>query len=137
MQWQTFNTNRVMIGPGKMLSLNMVDWGCKMAEILQVPIDTMVLNVKWAKHHGNMYRLVCLKVIVRCQFFRKSTMLLLFTFALQTIYIDEHFNAYRVGCTTEGSYVVDVKELFCLKAFDIQMSYSYDSSLFIVPYCFL
>lgn len=146
--WQTFDPNRVMVGPGTMLSLNRMDWGSEIAETLQVPTDTKVLNVRWAKHHGNMYRkglVVCLKVHCEMPVFHKiyqvvvkDERLLLVTFALRTICVDEHFNAFKVVCTTDGPHVVDVKELFYYKAFDIQMSYSCgDSSLFIVPYYFL
>lgn len=84
-----------MIGPGKMLSLNVMDWGCEKAETLRVPIDTKVLNVRWAKHHGNMYRsglAVCLKVHCEMPVFHKihhvvvkDERLLLVTFALQTM----------------------------------------------------
>ena len=56
--WQTFDPNRVMISPGKMLSLNLINWGCEIAETLQVPIDTKVLNVRWAKPHMNRPNLV-------------------------------------------------------------------------------
>ena len=131
-----------------MVALNMMDRGCEIAEALQVSIDTKGLDVRWAKHHGNMYRpglVVCLKVLNEMPVFHKihrvvlkDERLLLCTFALQTLCIDEHFYAFKVVCTAEGPHVVDVKELFCYKAFDMQMSYSNeDSSLFIVPYCFL
>lgn len=137
-----------MIGPAKMLFLNVMDWGCEIAETLQVLIDTKVLHARWAKHHGNMYRpglVVCVKVHCEMPVFHKihhvvvkNEKLLLFTFALQTVCLHEQFNAFKVLCTTDGPHVFDVKELFFYKAFDIQMSYSHDdSSLFIVPYCFL
>ena len=45
-------------------------------------------------------------------------------YALQTICPDEHFNAFKVVRTTDGLHVIDVKELFYYKAFDIQLSYS-------------
>ena len=105
-----------------------------MAETLQVPIDTMVLN------GPNTMEICIVQLFVLKSMpdasFRKSAILLL-KMGLLLPYkqcLDEH----RVGCTTEGPYVVDVKELFYHKAFEIQMSYSCDdSSLFIVPYGFL
>lgn len=67
----------------------------------------------------------------------KDERLLLVTFALETIHLDEHFNAFKVVHATDGPHAVDVRALFCHKAC-IQMSYSSDdSSLFNVPYCFL
>lgn len=144
--WQTFDPNRVIFGPSKMLSLHVIEWGCEITETLQIPIDTKVLNARWAKHHGNMYRsslVVCVKVQSEIPVFHKihhvivhDERLLLVTFVLQTMCLDEHFNAFKV--VYNRPHVVDVKELFCYKAFDIQMSYSCDdASLFIVPYCFL
>ena len=52
----------------------------------------------------------------------KDGKLLLVTFALQTICLEEHFNAFKVVCTKVGPRVVDVRELLCHKAFDIQTS---------------
>lgn len=64
--------------------------------------------------------------------------LLLVTFALKTICLAEHFSAFKVVCTNVGSHILDVKELFSHKTFDIQTSYGSDSSdMFIVPYHFL
>ena len=94
-----------------------------------------------------MYRpglVVCPKVFSEMPVFQKmhcvvlkEDRLLLSTFALQTVCLDEHFQAFKVVCTADGPHVV-VKELLCYKAFDMQMSYSNDnSSSFVVPYCFL
>ena len=84
-----------MIGPGTMLSLNVMDWACEIAESLQIPINTKVLKVRWVKHHGNVYcagLVVCLKVHCEMPVFHKNhnmvvkdEMLLLVTFALQTL----------------------------------------------------
>ena len=88
-----------------------------------------------------MYRpdlVVCLKVLNDMPVFHKIHRDVLFTFALKTLGLDGHLHAFNVMCTTDGPYVVDVKELMCHKAFDLQMSYcNEDLSSFIVPYCFL
>lgn len=137
-----------MLGPSKMVALNMIDRSCQIADTLQVPIDTKMLYVRWAKYHGNMYRpglVVCLKVLNEMPVFHKihhvvlhADRLLLFTFALKTVCLDAHFHAFKVVCTADGPNVLDVKQLWCYKAFDMQMSYCNDNlSLFIVPYCFL
>lgn len=58
----------------------MMERGCEIAEALQVAIATKVLDVRWAKHLGNMYRpgfVVCLKVLNEMPVFTKSTMLFL------------------------------------------------------------
>ena len=127
-----------------MLSLQVMKWGYEMAETLQVPVDTKVLNVRWAKHNGTVYRpglVVCVRVHCEMPVFQgihhvvvKDGKFLLVTFALQTICLDEHLNAFKVLCTEVGPHVVDVKELFCHNALEIQTSYGSDNSnLFIVP----
>ena len=142
--WQTYDPNRLVLGPSKMVAINTMDRGREIANTLQVPIDTKVLDVKWAKHLGNMYRpglVVCLKVLNDMPVFHKihrvvlnADRLLLFTFALKTVCLDAHFHAFKVVCTADGPHIVDVKELLCYKAFDLQMSYSNDDlSSFIVP----
>lgn len=124
-KWQTFDPSRVTTGPGKMLSLQVMEWGYEMAEMLQVPVDTKVLNVRWAKHSGTVYRpglVVCVRVHCEMPVFQrihhvvvKDGKLLLVTLSLQTICLDEHFNAFKVVCTKVGPHVVDVKELFVIK----------------------
>ena len=80
-----------MICPGKMLSLNLINWGCEIAETLQVPIDTKVLNVRWAKPHMNRLNVVVgHKVQCAVSFSQNLSCcfderLLLVTYALQTI----------------------------------------------------
>ena len=84
---------RVIFGPSKMLSLHVIEWGCEIAETLQIPIDNKVLKARWAKHHGNMYRsslVVCVKVQSEMPVFHKihhvivHGRLLLVTFVLST-----------------------------------------------------
>ena len=134
-KWQTLDPSRVTTGPVKILSFQVMEWGYEMTEMLQVPVDTKVLNVRWAKPNGTVYRpglVVCVRVHCEMPAFQrihhvvvKDGKLLLVTFALQTICLD-------VVCTRVGAHVA-----FCHKAFDIQTSYiSVNSNLFI-PYHFL
>lgn len=77
--WLTFDPKRLTIGPGQMMPLNALDWGCEIAETLQLPINTRVLNVKWAKHHGHVYRaglVVCKEVDCEMPVSIRSTMFL-------------------------------------------------------------
>lgn len=49
----------------------------EIADSLQAPTDTKVCNVRWAKHHGNMYQSgLVVWIKVHYEFFRKSTMFL-------------------------------------------------------------
>lgn len=146
--WRTFDPSRLVLGPSEMLPLNAMDFGSEAAVLLQVPSCTNVLNVKWAKYHGNMYRpglVVCYAVHFEMPVFHKihkifvtDERLLFVTFALKCICLDEHLHAFKVVCTQDGPNVVDVKDLYTYKAYDKQMSYSCDNSdLFIIPYCLL
>lgn len=147
-KWRTFDPNRVTTGPGKMLALQAMDLGYEMAEVLQVPVETKVLTVRWAKRSGIVYRsglVVCVTVHCEMPVFHRihnvvvqDGKLLLVTFSLQTLCLEEHFNAFKVVCTKIGPHIIDVTELHCHKAFDVQTSYgSDDSDMFIVPYHFL
>ena len=94
-KWQTFDPSRVTTGPGKMLSLQVMKWVYEMAEMLQVPVDTKVLNVRWAKDNGTVYcprLVVCVRVHCEMPVFQrihhvvvKDGKLLLVTLSLHTI----------------------------------------------------
>lgn len=121
----------------------MMDRGCEIAEALQVAIDTKVLDVRPAKHHGNMYSpgsVVCLKVLNEMPVFHvvlKDERLLLFTFALQTVFMDDHFYAFKLVCTADGPHVVDVKELLRYRHAIFRCQSNDDSNSCIIPCCFL
>jgi len=75
-----------------MLPLNALDLGCEVAGTLQLPTDTEVFKVRWAKHHRNMYHadsVVCVKVHCDRPVFHhvvvKDDTLFFVTFALQTV----------------------------------------------------
>lgn len=125
--------------------LQAMDWGYEMAEVLQVPVETKVLTVRWAKRSGiGLGLVVCvtvhceMPVFHRIHYVVQDGKLLLVTFAWQTLCLAEHFNAFKVVCTKIGPHIIDVTELLCHKVLDVQTSYGSDNSeMFIVPYHFL
>ena len=60
----------------------------------------------------------------------KDETLFFVTFALQTVCLNEHFNAFQVLYTRDRPHVVFVNDLFCHKVFDLQVSYSHNDSSF-------
>lgn len=106
-----------------------MDRGYEIAETLQVSVDTKALPVRWAKHNGTVYRsalVVCVRghcemvVFQRIHHVAKDGKLLLVTLMCPKIFLDEHFSAFKVLCTKVRPHVVDVKELFSHKTFDIE-----------------
>lgn len=54
--WQSPTTfSRLDIGPGKMVSLEMVKGGSGIAMSMQLPNNVQVMKVNWAKHNGFVY----------------------------------------------------------------------------------
>lgn len=105
------------------------------------------MTVRWAKHSGIVYRsglVVCVKVHCVPVFHKihnivvQDGRLLLVTFVLQTLCLEERFNAFKIVCTKIGPHVINVNDLVCHKAFDVQTLYcSNNSDVFIVSYHFL
>ena len=133
------------IGPGKMVSLNMVKGG---SATMQVPSCIQVMKVNWAKQTGVFYRplmVICGKV--ECEippFYQIESVLiineklLLLTLPLFTVAFQEHFHAYEVARSKQDFVVFHVDNLIYPRPLDIQMSYGFnDKALFVVPYCFL
>lgn len=89
--WQTFDPNDLKMGPGKMVSLNEMKCGGKVAEKLDVPVGSRVLKVKWAKVNGRIFRpqlAVCVRTDDEMPVFHviKDEQVLLITVALQTVF---------------------------------------------------
>lgn len=147
--WRSSTTfSRLDIGPGKMVSLNMVKGGSEIAMAMQVASSIQVMKVKWAKHNGFIYRpnlVICGKVESEVPvFFQIESVLimceklLLLTVPLVTETFQEHFHAYEVIRSKQDLVFFHVDNLHYPRPFDIQMSYGgTDTTLLVVPYCFL
>ena len=147
--WRISTTfSRLDIGPGKMVSLEMVKGGSGIAMAMQVPSSVQVMKVNWAKHNGYVFRphlVICGKVESEMPLYYKiesvliiHEKLLLLTLPLCTVTFQEHFHAYEVTRTKQDCVVFHVDNLHYPRPFDIQMSYGVnDTALFVVPYCFL
>lgn len=147
--WRSSTTfSRLDIGPGKMVSLEMVRGGSEIVKAMQVSSSVQVMKVNWAKHNGFMYRkhlVIC--GAVECEmplFFQIESVLiiheklLLLTLPLFTVSFQEHFHAYEVTRRKQDFVVFHVDKLPYPRPFDIQMSYGVnDTALFVVPYCFI
>lgn len=147
--WRSSTTfSRLDIGPGKMVSLEMVKGGSEIVKAMQVSSSVQVMKVNWAKHNGFIYRkhlVIC--GAVKCEmplFYQIESVLilheklLLLTLPLFTVSFQEHFHAYEVTRRKQDSVVFHVDNLPYPRPFDIQMSYGVnDTALFVVPYCFI
>lgn len=143
---ELFNINRLDIGPGSMVSVDVMEGGREVANLL--PACTNVMCVRWVKHQGFTFRtglVICGKVELEMpQFYQISSLIvkddivLLVTFVIDTVCFDEHFHAYRVVKTGKGPIIFFLKDLEYYRPFDMQVSYGIDTTnVYIVPYCLL
>lgn len=149
LHWESFSQDRLAIGPGKMVQVGELKEGSKIAAKLKAALSTNVLSVKWVKHHGTEYRrdlIVCVEVAIEMPVFIqiktivvKDEQVVLIGSDVETICFDEHCHAFKVALKPSGMLkVFDVKELLYFKPVDVLMAYgTTDSSLYIVPYCYL
>ncbi|XP_051741574.1 uncharacterized protein LOC127508052 isoform X1 [Ctenopharyngodon idella] len=145
--WQDFNHDRIVLGPGKTVSLSDLNETHQIASKLHVPPQTNVLSVKWVKYNGTEYRstlIICGEVTLDLPVFYKikdivvrNECVLLVASRLKTVYFDEHLYAYRIDPRPSDSLkVFNVNELVYYKPFDLQMSYgSANFFWYVVPYC--
>ena len=70
--WRSCTTfSRLDIGPGKMVSLEMVRGGSEIVKAVQVPSSVQVMKVNWAKHNGYVYRPHLAKLNLKCLSFTR------------------------------------------------------------------
>ncbi len=147
--WEAFNRDRIVLGPGKTVCVSDLNESVKIACKLNIPPETNVFSVKWVKYNGTEYRstlIVCGQVDLNLTVFYKiqdiivrNECVLLVTSQLKIVCFDEHLFAYRIDHRPSTSLkVFTVNELPYYKPFDVQLSYGSDNLFcFIVPYCYL
>lgn len=67
--WRSYTTfSRLDIGPGKMVSLEMVKGGSEIVKAVQVPSCVQVIKVNWAKHNfvSCPHLVICGKIRYAC-----------------------------------------------------------------------
>lgn len=132
--WQSSTTfSRLDIGPGKMVSLDMVKGGSGIAIAMQLPNRVQVMKVNWAKQNGIVYRphlVICGKVVSEMPVFYQiesvliiHEKLVLLILPLCTVAFQEHFHAYELTRTKQDLVVFHVDSLHYPRPFDIQLSY--------------
>ncbi|XP_039599342.1 uncharacterized protein LOC120522481 isoform X2 [Polypterus senegalus] len=102
----TFNHDRIVLGPGKTVSLCDLSENDQIASKLNIPPQTYVLSVKWVKHNGTEYRsglIICGEVDIDLPVFYKikdivvrNEFVVLVASPLKTVCFDDHRYAYRI-----------------------------------------
>ena len=148
-KWRSSTTFiRLDIGPGKSVSLNMINGGSVIAMQMKMSNFDKVIKVTWAKHNGYVYRrhlVVCGEVLCEMPLFYQieSVVIIqnkpvLLTIPLFTVAFQEHFFAYEVTRTKKDFVAFQVDDLPYPRPFDIQMSCGKnDTTMYVVPYCYL
>ena len=147
MYHESFSKERLIVGPGKIVTLYESKHGAAIAEKFGTILSTSVFSAKWIKYHGTEYRcdfIVCTEVACEMPVFCKIDMIavkddcvLLCGKLMETICFDNHYHAFKVKLHPDKvPKVLHINNLFYFKPFDVQMKYgTTDSALYIVPYC--
>lgn len=147
MYHESFSKERLILGPGKMMTLYELKQGAAVAAKLGTDLSTSVFSAKWIKYHGTEYRcdfIICTEVACEMPVFCKIDMIavkddfvLLCGKLMETMCFDDHNHAFKVKLHPDKVLkVLHINDLFYFKPFDVQMKYgTTDTTLYIVPYC--
>ncbi|XP_035994789.1 uncharacterized protein LOC118563679 [Fundulus heteroclitus] len=147
MYQESFSKQKLILGPGKMVTLNDFKEGSEIASKFGAVLSTSVFSAKWIKHHGTEYRrdfIICTEVAFEMPVFckiktivMKDDTVLLCGKLMETVCFDAHYHAFKVRVHPDRVLkVLNIDELVYFKPFDLQLKYgTTDSSLYVVPYC--
>lgn len=122
-----------------------LEGGETLSSVLNVSAYSDVSTTNWVKNYGTEYQIcmfVCIRTNMEIPVFRRINNIiinedqaLILTCGVDTLYFDEHFNAYCVGERANSFSVISIKELVSYRPFDKQFSNEMDEKTYIVPYC--
>lgn len=147
MYHETFRKERLILGPGKTVTLHELKQGAAIAAKFGTVLSTSVYSARWIKCHGTEYRcdfIICTEVAHEMPVFCKietivvkDDCVLLCGTLMETICFDDHYHAFKVKLHPDRVLkLLHINDLLYFKPFDAQMKYgTTDSSLYIVPYC--
>lgn len=116
-----------------------------LSSVLNVNAYSDVSATNWVKNYGTEYQIgmfFCIRTNMDILVFRRINNIIIndqafiLTRGVDTLYFDEHFNAYCVEERTDSFYVISIEELIYYRPFDKQFSNEMDEKTFIVPYCY-
>lgn len=141
--WENFNFQRLQFGPIKKKDVCILDGGDIL--IASFNVDPDVSTTKWVKNFGTEYQVgmfVCMGTHLEIPVFKKichivinDDKVLFLTCGVDTLYFDEHFNAYCVREGTESFSVISMDELVYYKPLEKHLSNEMDDAIYVVPYC--
>ena len=147
MYHESFSKERLILGPGKMVTLFELKQGAAIAAKFGAVMSTSVFSAKWIKYHGIKYRcdfIVCTEVTCEMPVFckidtivEKDDCVLLCGKLIETVCFENHYHAFNVKLHPDNVLkVLHINDLFYFKPYDVQMKYgTADSTLYVVPYC--
>lgn len=143
--WENFNFQRFEFGPLNNVDVGSLEGGDAICSFFQLNAFSVVSTTNWVKTFGTEYQMgmfVCTETNLEMPSFRKITNIIInneqafiLTCKVDTLYFDEHFNAYCVEESGDSFLVLSVEKLLYYRPYDKQFSNVMDDKMYIVPYC--
>ncbi|XP_035805853.1 uncharacterized protein LOC111571121 isoform X1 [Amphiprion ocellaris] len=143
--WENFNFQRFEFGPVKNETIDHLEGGEVLSSVFDVNLYCEVSTTNWVKNYGTEYQIgmfICTGTKMEIPIFRKITNIIvhdgqafLLTCRVDTLYFDDHFNAYCVDERADSFSVFPVKELIYHRPYDKQFSNEMCEKIYIVPHC--
>lgn len=143
--WENFNFERFEFGPLKSVVINGLEGGDAVCSTFDMRSSVEVTTTNWVKSYGTEYHigmLVCTKKDVDLPIFNrivsiiiKDNQAFLLMCKVETLYFDEHFNAYCVKDSGDSYSVQCIGDLMYYRPYDKQFSNEMDEKTYVVPYC--
>lgn len=147
MYHEPFSKERLIVGPGIMVTLYELKEGAAIAAKFGNDLSTPVFSAKWIKYHGTEYRcdfIICTEVACEMPVFCKldtiavkDDCVMLCGKLIETMCFDNHYHAFKVKLHPDKVLkVLHIIDLFYFKPFSVQMKYgTTDTALYVGPYC--
>ena len=130
--WENFDFQRFKFGPVKKETIDSLEGGDVLSSVFNVNAYCEVSTTNWVKNYGTEYQIgmfVCTGTNMEDPVFRKITNILvhneqafILTCRVDTLYFDDHFNAYCISESADSFSVFPVKELIYYRPYDKQFS---------------
>ncbi|KAK0138637.1 hypothetical protein N1851_024825 [Merluccius polli] len=143
--WENFDFQRFEFGPVKKKNIDSLEGGDVLSSVFNVNAYCEVSTTNWVKNYGTEYQIgmfVCTGTNMEDPIFRKITNIIvhneqafILTCRVDTLYFDDHFNAYCINERADSFSVFPVMELIYYRPYDKQFSNEMCEKYYIVPHC--
>lgn len=126
-------------------TIDSLDCGETLNAMFNVNSYSDVSTTNWVKNYGTEYQVgmfVCIRTNMEFPVFGMINNIIInddqafiLTCGVDTLYFDDHFNAYCVEERTDSFCILSIEELIYYRPYDKQFSNETDEKTYIVPHC--